>query len=334
MNYLTIIVPIYNTEKYLPECLDSIKNQSFKSFQCIMIDDGSSDNSSNICQHYVDSDKRFLLIKNEKNIGLLKTREKALKFVKTDFVSFVDSDDVVPQDGFEELILKQKETNAKVVIGSLKYTDMERNEIGRIIRNSIKIEDPLRLYFTMRAEINHNATWLWSVWAKIYNTDLFKDIIYPSFTMGEDQCLNVQICNKLKGNEIYFLEKIVYEYRTNPDSVTQQEKRNLNKPLSEYSEMIWVEWIKKWLIDIGKFDQYEFDFIENIYLVKLGTFLIRENKIRKEDLSYIKSIYKKYKSKIKLHGSQGVAIKLYYYVPVIAMIANRFRKFLKNSFIK
>lgn len=334
MDFLTVIVPIYNTEKYLPECLDSIKNQSFKDFQCIMIDDGSSDNSSNICQHYVDLDKRFILIKNEKNLGLLKTREKALKIVKTKFVSFVDSDDVIPTDAFEELVRKQKETNAKVVIGSLKYTDMEGNEIGRIIRNSFNIDDPLRLYFTMRAEINHNATWLWAVWARIYSTDLFKDINFPSYTMGEDQCLNVQICNKLKGNEISFLENVVYEYRINPDSVTQQEMRNLNKPLSEFSEMVWMEWIKKWLINIGKYEQYEFDFIENIYLIKLGTFLIREEKIRKEDLRYIRSIYKMYKSKIKLHGIQGLAIKLYYYVPVLAMIANRFRKILKNKFVK
>ena len=110
MEKIAIVVPIYNVENYLRECLDSIRNQTYKNFICIMINDGSTDSSKKIAETYL-VDERFVLI-NQENQGLSGARNRGIEFLlkntekeySIDFVSFVDSDDVVSSNFLEELI--------------------------------------------------------------------------------------------------------------------------------------------------------------------------------------------------------------------------------------
>lgn len=100
---LSVIVPVYNAEKYLPKCLDSIRNQTYEDIEVILINDGSTDNSENICEHYVKNDRRFILY-NITNSGPACARNMGLEVARGDYISFVDSDDYIEPDIYEKLI--------------------------------------------------------------------------------------------------------------------------------------------------------------------------------------------------------------------------------------
>lgn len=101
---ITILVAVYNTEKYLRECLDSLINQTYKNLQIICIDDASTDGSLNILQEYAQKDNRILVLQNEINSGQSKTRNHGLKYADGDYITFVDSDDFIAPDTFENII--------------------------------------------------------------------------------------------------------------------------------------------------------------------------------------------------------------------------------------
>lgn len=104
---ISIIIPIYNAESYLCECLNSIKNQTFIDYEVICVDDGSSDKSKEICESFVSEDKRFFLL-SKTNGGVSSARNLALEKTKGDYVCFVDSDDVVADDFLEHLVFLSK----------------------------------------------------------------------------------------------------------------------------------------------------------------------------------------------------------------------------------
>ena len=99
---ISIIVPVYNVEKYLCRCLDSILSQSMQDYVVFLIDDGSKDQSGEICEDYAEKDKRFIVV-HQKNQGVSKTRQKALDMVSTDYVAFIDPDDYIEKDYLEKL---------------------------------------------------------------------------------------------------------------------------------------------------------------------------------------------------------------------------------------
>lgn len=115
MDTLYVIVPIYNVEKYLKECLDSIQNQFYKNFKVVMINDGSTDSSAQIAKEYATKDSRFILI-NQANAGVGMARNKGLEFVRADsdeqdYVGYVDPDDIIPKDYYLKLIDAMKAHN-------------------------------------------------------------------------------------------------------------------------------------------------------------------------------------------------------------------------------
>lgn len=110
---ISIIIPIYNAEAFLKDCLESIQKQTYKDFEVICVNDGSTDNSAAICQEFVDRDSRFLFI-NQVNGGVSSARNSALQVAKGDYVCFVDSDDLVEAHYLENL-LRQAQDGAFAV---------------------------------------------------------------------------------------------------------------------------------------------------------------------------------------------------------------------------
>ena len=114
---ISIIVPIFNVENYLRECLDSIHHQTYENFECLLIDDGSPDNSAEICREYVAKDSRFRYFKKE-NGGLSTARNFGIEVANGDFVVFVDGDDIIDRHQLGFLHDKLKEYDADIAIGS------------------------------------------------------------------------------------------------------------------------------------------------------------------------------------------------------------------------
>lgn len=126
VNMISVIIPIYNAEAYLHDCLESVQKQTYKDFEVICVNDGSQDNSADICQRFVDKDKRFRLI-NQENGGVSSARNRALKEAKGEYVCFVDSDDVIDKFYLENLNNLAKDGSFAVCSYSRKIMNLGAN---------------------------------------------------------------------------------------------------------------------------------------------------------------------------------------------------------------
>ena len=105
---VSIIIPVYNSEMYIKKCLNSVVSQTYKKLEIILVDDGSTDNSSQICDNYADNDNRIKVI-HQSNGGQASARNNAIKFANGDYILYVDSDDILTVDHVEYLVnLKEK----------------------------------------------------------------------------------------------------------------------------------------------------------------------------------------------------------------------------------
>ena len=118
MPELTIIVPIYNGEKYLNKCIDSILSQTYTDFELILVDDGSTDSSLSICKVYAEADSRVVVYHKE-NGGLVAARKSGLSLAKGEYIGYVDCDDYIEADMYEKLMSVAKEDGADIVTGDI-----------------------------------------------------------------------------------------------------------------------------------------------------------------------------------------------------------------------
>ena len=132
MPELSIIVPVYKVEKYLPKCIDSILAQTFRDFELILIDDGSPDNCGAICDDYAARDSRIKVI-HQKNAGVSAARNAGLDIATGTYLGFVDSDDWIEPEMYAAMIATMQETQADVVACGIDY----RSENGEFIRNGL-----------------------------------------------------------------------------------------------------------------------------------------------------------------------------------------------------
>ena len=122
---ISVIIPIYNSEKYLSKCISSVLEQTYKDLELILVDDGSTDNSLNICNDFAERDSRIVVV-HQKNAGVSAARNNGLKNAKGDFITFVDSDDYVENDWLELLFKAITEKNAEVAVCGIKLDDKQK----------------------------------------------------------------------------------------------------------------------------------------------------------------------------------------------------------------
>lgn len=204
----SIIVPVYNVEKYLDKCLASILRQTFKNFECIIIDDGSPDNSNAIIDKYVKLDQRFKVL-HQKNMGVSAARNTGLDIAKGDYIIFVDSDDYIADDYLEKLALKIADTDADIVIcGFIEaYKDHEKNKVFAV--ESIEV-----IKQNILADI-----WPSYPWNKCYKKYLFENIRFPVGKIFEDLLIIPELCLSAK-TIVCIPDKLYYYNRQNVNSIT------------------------------------------------------------------------------------------------------------------
>lgn len=214
---LSVVVPIYNVEKYLPKCLDSIINQTFKDFECFLVNDGSKDNSLSIIKDYLKKDDRFILIDKE-NGGLSDARNAGLAKATGEYIYFLDSDDFIENDLFARCIDKLDKTKADMVIFDI-YQYHQKDGTKEIIKNRY---DENKVYkLNEQKDIICNI--LNAAWNKMYRLSLFKDndITYPFGCYYEDLGTTYRLLLKAKG--ICFIKKPLYNYLVDrPGNITTE----------------------------------------------------------------------------------------------------------------
>lgn len=163
---ISVIVPVYNVEKYLRRCIDSILAQTFTDFELLLIDDGSKDQSGEICDDYAESDKRFVVIHQE-NHGVSKTRQKALDMVSTDYVAFIDPDDYIEKDYLEKLYNAADKTNADLV-----WCDYVENRLNSDTVHPCDLSDKSRVGL-LRGILDSKFSAV--LWNKLFRVSIIKD---------------------------------------------------------------------------------------------------------------------------------------------------------------
>lgn len=243
MDLITIIVPVYNVEKYINECVDSLISQTYKNIEIILIDDGSMDKSGEICDSYAASDTRIKVI-HKQNEGLGFARNTGLKVAQGKFVTFIDSDDKADADLVENLVKGIYEANGDTCIGGFKRIS-ENGVVGFEERYDKAVFEGKNVYDNLFARMlgsapnKHDAIRM-SVWNVMYSMDIVRthNIEFPSerVFISEDIIWDSEYYKYAK--RAIVIDSTAYNYRITPGSLTQKYKPDMLKKICVlYNEM-------------------------------------------------------------------------------------------------
>lgn len=207
---ISIIIPIYNVSQYLNECIQSVVNQSYKGFECILIDDGSSDGSGIICDQWEQKDPRIKVI-HQSNQGVSKARNRGIVEAKGEYITFIDSDDWIDSDYLNALLQPIKKCNVDLVVCGLQqcYTDGTFKNYA-YKTGIIKIEKQFTNEFT---DINKFFLFF-GPYVKLYKRTIIQEyniLFSPAYSYGEDLLFNYNYLEYVKA--VYIVDQCLYHYR-------------------------------------------------------------------------------------------------------------------------
>ncbi len=216
MPKISIVVPVYQAEKYISECIDSVINQSFSNWEMILVDDCGGDKSMDIVKDYAQKERRIRFIESDNNEGPMVARETGYKISKGEYVTFLDSDDTLPHNALEILLNKALESGADIVSGNIEYfySDGTRKKWNNKLSCG---GDKISIYKSiLKGEFTHNLC------GKLFFGDLLRDNKYSRlkhFTNGEDAIFFYEIVDYV--SSAVAIPDVVYNYRQNPISSSQ-----------------------------------------------------------------------------------------------------------------
>ena len=218
---ITVIVPVYNVENYLNKCLDSIITQTYKNIEIIVVNDGSTDASGEICKEFAEIDHRIIYIEQE-NAGLSAVRNTGLEIMSGDYVTFVDSDDWIEQAYLETLYKKIVEYQADIAVGNYySFNESEGMFYFHILGDSYyeKVYDNVSIFENLYDSQEMKSFALISAWGKLYKAGLFEQLRFDIGKLGEDGYLNQKIY--LLAEKIVYIHKGIYSYRIRNNSLSR-----------------------------------------------------------------------------------------------------------------
>lgn len=211
---VSVIIPVYNVEKYLERCLNSVINQTYQNLEIIIINDGSTDSSQEIIDRFVKMDSRIKVYK-QINKGLSEARNLGIFESRGEYIFFTDSDDWLEIDAIDYLIKKLKKYNADIAVGGINRTNSKKEKKYNVVisENLLSQKEYAKKYFkigTQRIE--------YYVWNKLYKRSVIEGIKFPSGFYAEDVPTTFQYI--LKSQRIFLSNKIVYNYYINNNGLT------------------------------------------------------------------------------------------------------------------
>jgi glycosyltransferase involved in cell wall biosynthesis len=264
---ISVIVPIYNVEKYLKECLDSILLQTFSDFELILVNDCSSDDSATICKEYASKDTRIKLVNKPQNEGLPLARKTGFENSVGNFIINIDGDDWVEHTILDILYCVATKENADLVCCDF-FRDYQN-----------KYEYTINVVDTNNTINNLGFKNYSAIWSYLFRRDLYEKIKFPSYSIAEDRVITQQA--------LFYSKKLckipypLYHYRINPNSMMQ----NL-------TEKKWLEHQQNtlWVIDFLK-EHLQNDFVMlenniNFYVNSFKYSIINDKNLRKNKTLY------------------------------------------------
>lgn len=229
---ISIIIPVFNAEKSLPVCVDSLKRQTHASFEVLLVDDGSSDRSGEICDRISEQDNRFRVI-HQNNSGPSAARNVGLDNAQGNIIAFVDSDDSVEPD-YIECIVKAFEKQPDVQIVFIGYKDMDTS--GRV--RSMKIPSLVSENVVRAIEELSKQDMFGYTWIKAFRCDVIKNVRFAKeISLFEDEIFT---CNAIKAtSQISVVPKAIYHYvRGNPNALMGRTRQDF----CQLQDQVFLAW--------------------------------------------------------------------------------------------
>lgn len=213
---ISVIVPIYNVEKYLEKCILSIINQTYENIEILLVNDGSPDNSLMICEKYSKLDSRINVI-NKKNGGLSDARNAGMRQAKGQYFLLVDSDDFIHPQMVELLYKSIQESNADIAVCNYSIVQ-EGTEVSYTSYNADKLTyELLNRDEAILEQFNEKCTEFTVAWNKLYHRDVFKDVEYPVGKIHEDDYTTYKLI--YNSSKVAYIENELYFYLQRTNSI-------------------------------------------------------------------------------------------------------------------
>jgi glycosyltransferase involved in cell wall biosynthesis len=226
IHMISVIVPIFNAEEYLCQCIESICAQTYLNLEIILVDDGSEDNSRHLCEQYSEIDNRIVVI-HKKNGGPVAARNEGMAAAHGEYLAFVDSDDWIEPDMYERMLSLMKKQNVDIIMtGRYEDTGEVVNAVYHGIPEGRYDKNSMLKYVYPRMIVN-DAFFDWGIFPGLWDKLFLKDLITPfllnvddRIVMGDDAA-SVYPC-LLNANSIYIMHECYYHYRQSTTSVVKQ----------------------------------------------------------------------------------------------------------------
>ncbi len=284
---LSIIVPMYNAQDTISECIDSILDQKFKEYELILVDDGSTDDTLKICKTYAEKDQRIIIVPLEKNMGLINARKTGVEIAKAEYIGFVDSDDWIERDMYSNLINIQEKFDCDLISSGIYRDYIEEKYTSELVDNfqeGMYSNIPRDIYGTMLYDDKNKTFGIFCTLVnKLYRKNILQDVyknIDTRVFYGED-CLTL-FSYIMKISSLYILKKSYYHYNIRNTSMCASaderlntntyylykglEKEFINKKEYKY---ILLRQLKKYILGI---ELHTLDKLYNISAFSLGTY--------------------------------------------------------------
>ena len=307
---ISIIIPVYNVEKYIDKCIESIVGQSYDNLEIILIDDGSTDNSAGKCDEWKKKDDRIKVI-HKKNGGLSDARNSGIQVANGKYFMLVDSDDYVHKNIVEFLYKNIIEYDADISFCDFrKYRENENIKLDseHIAKRVFNSEEYFRNFY---GSISTQST---VAWAKLYKAELFDEVCYPVGKLREDEFTTYKLVHK--ANRIVYVDEKLYYYLIRENSIM------LKTDIKKFVDYIQALYERNQFISENYSELKEIDgeyCIQEMYSAYVES-LILNKACRMEVENYYNEIYDRYGK------NQGIWFKALRYFPECTALLYRIKR--------
>lgn len=223
---ITVVLPIYNVAKWLDTCIQSIVEQTYRNLQIILVDDGSTDESPTICEHWAAKDSRINVV-HQRNAGLSAARNTGLRLRKGEYICFVDSDDYVEHDYVKRMLDTAHAEQADMVVCNVRKEDENGDAPAEEADPSFEtktLTSRQYMIYAMQSSWKHIVAW-----NKLYRSEIWNNLTYPVGKIHEDEFVFAQLVVRCR--RVACINDVLYHYVQHDDSITNEKYsiRNLDK---------------------------------------------------------------------------------------------------------
>lgn len=279
MDKVSVIVPVYNGENHLRQCVESIMAQDYKNLEILLINDGSTDGSALLCEQLRQQDRRVRVVHKVKNEGLGAARNTSLEVATGEYIVFVDADDWIDPNHISDLHELLTRTGSDIAISNFTQYYEETGQFNLHIGTDDYYEAVYspEEWFAFQYGVGHNISLCFTVpWSKMYKKSLFEYILYPTDGFGEDDRTTWK--TYLAANRIAYMHRSSLIYRVNAGSMTQTADQATifsTEPVAERLEVLGL---------LG------FDLSREIAAYKWRSQINRDSKLRNGDVVAYKNL--------------------------------------------